>query len=131
MYQLAIQRDFIARHRLVGGDWGAENETHSHRYRAEILVEASELDAHGFLVDIVELQRAVDEIVDGVRERNLNELPEFAGLNPSLENFCRIFHDRLAPHVERPDATLTVRLWENEHDWAAYRRAPHVGRAQR
>lgn len=129
MYQLAIQRDFIARHRLVGGQWGAENDLHSHHYRAEIVAEGEALDEHGYLVDIVELRRAVDEVIGGVAERTLNELPEFAGINPSLENFSRIFHERLATSLERlapnpgrPRIALTVRLWENEHDWAACRR---------
>ncbi len=122
MYQLSIERDFISRHRLVGGDWGAENETHSHRYRAEILVEGEELNEHGFLVDIVELRSAVDEVVDRLRDRVLNELPAFEGLNPSLEHFARIFHSMLAPRIDGKRLALTVRLWENDHDWAAYRR---------
>jgi len=122
MYQLSIDRDFIARHRLVGGDWGAENRTHGHRYRAEILVEGEELDEHGFLVDIVALRSAVDDVVDRLRDQVLNDLPAFDGLNPSLEHFARIFHSMLAPRLDGERLALTVRLWENDHDWAAYRR---------
>lgn len=121
MYQLSITREFIARHRLVGGDWGAENRTHSHRYRVDVLVEGRELDRHGFLVDIVALGSAVDEVVAHVAEQVLNELPAFEGLNPSLEHFARIFHAMLAPHVDQRRLALRVRLWENDRDWAAYR----------
>ena len=35
MYTLAVQRDFVAQHFLIGGDWGAENDWHSHHYRLE------------------------------------------------------------------------------------------------
>ncbi len=122
MYQLSIQRDFVARHRLVGGDWGAENRTHSHRYRAQVVVEGAELDEHGFVVDLVALRSAVDEIVAQFAEQVLNELPAFDGLNPSLETFARIFHAQLAPRIGERALALTVRLWENELDWAAYRR---------
>lgn len=122
MYQLSITREFIARHRLVGGDWGAENATHSHRYRADIVVEGQELDEHGFLVDIVALGNAADDIVAQLGERVLNDLPAFDGLNPSLEHFARIFHATLAPEVDERRLALTVRLWENDRDWAAYRR---------
>jgi len=121
MYQLSITRDFIARHRLVGADWGPENEAHSHRYRAEILVEGRELDEHGFLVDLVALRDAVDEVVAQFGEQMLNELPAFAGLNPSLEHFARIFHAMLAPRLH-DSLALTVRLWENDRDWASYRK---------
>lgn len=122
MYQLSITREFIARHRLVGGDWGAENATHNHHYRVDIVVEGQELDEHGFLVDIVALGNAIDDVVAQVREQLLNNLPAFAGLNPSLEHFARIVHAMLAPHVDERRLELSVRLWENDRDWAAYRR---------
>lgn len=32
MYKLAIAREFMAQHYLVGGDWGPENQRHSHIY---------------------------------------------------------------------------------------------------
>ena len=38
MYQLAVTRDFVAQHYLIGGDWGAENSRHSHAYRIEVLL---------------------------------------------------------------------------------------------
>ena len=120
MYSLAITRAFIARHHLVGGDWGAENELHSHHYRCEIRIEGETLDRHGYLMDIVELNGAVEAVVSQLAERTLNELPAFAGLNPSLEHLARIFWEMLVARTVLNEKKLTVRLWENEHDWAAY-----------
>jgi 6-pyruvoyltetrahydropterin/6-carboxytetrahydropterin synthase len=124
VYRLAITRDFIAQHYLIGGDWGAENALHSHHYRCEIGIEGEELDRHGYLVDIVELSRAVDIVISQVSERTLNELPEFAGLNPSLEHFCRIFWEMLVSNVPLTGKMLCVKLWENDRDWAAYTAPP-------
>lgn len=124
MYRLAITRDFIAKHYLIGGDWGAENALHSHHYRCEIGIEGKELDRHGYLVDIVELSRAVDSVISQVSERTLNDLPNFAGLNPSLEHFCRIFWEMLVSHVPLSGKMLSVKLWENDRDWAAYTALP-------
>jgi 6-pyruvoyltetrahydropterin/6-carboxytetrahydropterin synthase len=124
VYQLAITRDFIAQHHLVGGDWGSENKIHSHHYRCEIRIEGNELDRHGYLIDIVELNGAVDGVLSQVRERTLNELPKLAGLNPSVEHFARIFWEMLASRIALRGKTLTVRLWENERDWAAYSAQP-------
>src|SRR5918993_508802 len=53
MYTLGIKRNFIARHFLVGGDWGAENLPNSHHYVLELQLTGKELDQHGYLVDIV------------------------------------------------------------------------------
>jgi len=124
MYELAITRDFIAQHFLIGGDWGAENTLHSHHYRCEIRVEGHELDRHGYLVDIVELNDAVNDVITNVADRTLNELSEFAGLNPSLEHFARIFWGELVSRTTLGGRTVTVKLWENERDWAAYRAQP-------
>ena len=122
MYTLAIQRDFIAQHYLVGGDWGAENERHSHHYQIEVQIEAEHLDRHGFLVDILDLEAALDSLVGRFRDQTLNDQPEFAGLNPSLENFCRILCQGMAGRIQAEDiAVVSVRLWENQIAWAAYR----------
>ena len=90
MYTLGIKRDFIARHFLIGGDWGSENFPNSHHYVLELQLEGKELDQHGYLVDIEDVDRNLDEIVSYYREQMLNEKPEFAGLNPSIEHFARI-----------------------------------------
>src|SRR5438552_19214825 len=90
MYTLAVQRDFVAQHYLIGGDWGAENQLHSHHYRIELRLEGSTLDQHGYLVDIVDVEHHLNELVAHYRDHTLNDLPEFAGLNPSIEHFSRI-----------------------------------------
>ena len=36
MYTLGVRRDFIARHFLIGGDWGPENFSNSHHYVLEL-----------------------------------------------------------------------------------------------
>jgi 6-pyruvoyltetrahydropterin/6-carboxytetrahydropterin synthase len=56
------------------------------------------------------------------REKTLNNLPEFEGLNPSIEHFARIFCQALADRVRAPNLeTITLKMWENEIAWAAYR----------
>jgi len=121
MYTVAVKRDFIAQHYLVGGDWGAENFPHSHHYVLELQIEHAQLDQHGYLVDIVDIESALDRLVDYVRDKQLNDLPEFEGLNPSLEHFSRIISRRLLNDLSPPSpGKLRVKLWENESCWAAY-----------
>src|SRR6185503_12769297 len=57
MYKLGVKRDFIARHFLIGGDWGAENLPNSHHYILELQLAGKELDQHGYLVDIVDVEK--------------------------------------------------------------------------
>ena len=122
MYTIAVQRDFIAQHYLIGGDWGAENELHSHHYRLELQLEGAALDEHGYLVDIVDIERLLTVQVAHFRDRTLNDLPEFAGLNPSIEHFARIIGQALSQGIVATNITgLVVKLWENDIAWAAYR----------
>lgn len=122
MYTVSVKRDFIAQHYLVGGDWGAENEPHSHHYQLELQLHGDELDRHGYLVDIVDIENALDALVARYRDRSLNEQPEFEGLNPSIEHFSRILCQALDERIQaRNIRAMTVKLWENEIAWAAYR----------
>ena len=122
MYTLTVQRDFVAQHYLVGGDWGAENERHSHHYTVEVTLEGESLDEHGFLVDIVDLTAHLDSLVAAFRDRTLNDLPAFAGLNPSIEHFSRIFCTELAGRIKANTlGGLVVTIWEDEIARASYR----------
>ncbi len=122
MYTLALQRDFSARHYLIGGDWGAENDPHPHAYRVEVRLEDDKLDAHGYLVDLDHLDRVLDACVARYKDRLLNDLPDFDQINPSIENFARRFFTRFLEEFGRPHfKTVDIRIWENKMAWASYR----------
>lgn len=122
MYTVAVKRDFVGQHFLIGGDWGAENEWHSHHYVVEVQLEGAALDKHGYLVDIVDIEHHLEALVARYRDKTLNDLPEFAGLNPSIEHFSRIFCEALSDRIAAPNIErMTVKIWENDIAWASYR----------
>ena len=122
MYTVAVKRDFVGQHFLIGGDWGAENEHHSHHYAVQVQLEGAALDQHGYLVDIVDIEHHLEALVGRYRDKTLNDLPEFAGLNPSIEHFSRIFCLQLADRINAPNiSAVTIKIWENDIAWAAYR----------
>ena len=123
MFTVGVRRQFIARHYLIGGNWGRENEIHSHHYALEVSFEGRELNEHGYLLDIVEIEERLDKIVARLQDSVLNELPEFAGLNPSIEHLaalcCRLLQEGL---TNPPLAAVTVKIFENNDAWASCRR---------
>jgi 6-pyruvoyltetrahydropterin/6-carboxytetrahydropterin synthase len=122
MYVVAVKRAFDAQHFLIGGDWGPENELHSHHYQVEVQLEGSHLNQHGYLVDIVDIESHLDNLIDGYRNKTLNDLPEFSGLNPSIEHFARIICQNLSTEIKASNlSALTVVLWENEIAWTSFR----------
>jgi 6-pyruvoyltetrahydropterin/6-carboxytetrahydropterin synthase len=69
----------------------------------------------------VDVEKHLDEIVNYYKEQMLNEKPEFAGLNPSIENFSRILATSLSERIKAENITaIKVVLWENASAWAAY-----------
>jgi 6-pyruvoyltetrahydropterin/6-carboxytetrahydropterin synthase len=122
MYTVAVKRDFIAHHYLFGGDWGAENELHAHHYVIELQLEGAELDQHGYLVDIVDIENHLEALIAVYRDQTLNDLPAFEGLNPSIEHFSRLLCLELNQRIQANNIhAVTVVLWENEIAWASYR----------
>lgn len=122
MYTLAVQRNFVAQHYLIGGDWGAENEWHSHHYVIELTLFGETLDQHNYLVDIVAVEAAFEAIVSRYKDKTLNDLPEFAEQNPSIELFARLVCQHFAEAVQAPNLNaMRVKIWENDIAWAAYR----------
>jgi len=121
MYEVGLRRELVSFHYMIGGDFGEENDLHPHRYRVEVVLTGNGLDGYGFLTDIDQLQAAMDRIAAHFENSTLNDLPEFAGANPSLERFCRVWCHELwqaldAPALER----ITVRIWESEEAFAGY-----------
>jgi 6-pyruvoyltetrahydropterin/6-carboxytetrahydropterin synthase len=123
MYTVAVSQDFVARHYLIGVDAGPENNLHPHDYRIEVQLEGRSLNEHGYLVDIDVIKANLEALLAKYRDRTLNDAPEFAGLNPSVEHFARIVCDELFERIRTPglDAVI-VKLWEDESAWAAFRR---------
>lgn len=121
MYKLQVAREFIAQHYLTVPNCGSENEWHSHHFTIEVLLKGEELDDHGYLVDITEVKEAIDVLVDRYRDATLNDLPEFEGLNPSIEHFSRILCTSLQDRLPSESLNgLTVRVWEDETAFASY-----------
>ena len=122
MYMVAVKRGFKARHFLIGGDWGPENELHEHHYQVELQLEGEVLDKHGYLVDIVDIECHLEGLVENYRGKILNDFPDFEGLNPSIENFSRIMCLDLSAKIAAENiSALTVRIWENEIAWSSFR----------
>ncbi|ABC45455.1 6-pyruvoyltetrahydropterin/6-carboxytetrahydropterin synthase [Salinibacter ruber] len=121
MYELMVRRDFVAQHYLTVPDCGPENEWHSHHFDVEVALKGDELNEHGYLVDIVEVEGALEALVDRYEDATLNDLPEFEGLNPSIEHFSRIFCTALTEQLNTAQLeTVTVKIWEDDTAWASY-----------
>jgi len=132
MVSITQSFEFSAAHRLSGPGFSeAENlrlfgkcsnpHGHGHNYVFEITV-CGPLDAQtGLVVDLPALQRTVRErVVEPFDHRNLNvECPEFASLNPSVENIAVVIWRRLQGGFGTARLSK-VRVWETPKTCAEY-----------
>lgn len=122
MHSLMLRTNFIAQHFLIGKDFGSENFKHSHQYLFEIEIESPHLDQYNYVIDIVEVKSILDKLTLEYNDKTLNDLPEFANQNPSLELFSKILWHKFQVLLELPShCQVTVRLWEDDIAQASYR----------
>ena len=122
MYSVTLSRTFVAQHYLTVPAPGPEGELHSHAYTVEATFRGPELDDVGYLVDIDDVARAMDDTVEEFRDETLNDLPAFEGKNPSAERLGRAFADslleRLAPELV---TELEIEVQEDDVATVGYR----------
>ena len=119
MYEVYVAAQFEAAHQLVG-DFGPATRPHGHTYRLEVLVRGERLKDDGTLYDIGWLREAVEELAASLHYRDLNDVPDLAGVNTTAEAVARYCWDRLAPPLRGQGLdSLTVRIWESPQVYAA------------
>ena len=81
------------------------------------------LDGHGYLIDITRIEACLDGVLARIADATLNDLPEFAGLNPSIERLAEIFCHGVLTAVENPPIrAIDVKVFESKSAWASCRR---------
>lgn len=122
LYTVAIKQELIAQHYLIGDAPESEKRRHSHCYQVEVQLEGSALNEQGYLADIDEIESHLTQVLAYYEDKMLNDLPEFKGLNPSIEHLSRILCRALSERLKAPNVkALTVKVWETANAWGLYR----------
>jgi 6-pyruvoyltetrahydropterin/6-carboxytetrahydropterin synthase len=109
VFELKITNHFAAAHKLREFYGKCEN-LHGHNWFVEVRVRADSLDKIGLVMDFGVIKRRLNEILDELDHKYLNELPYFQNRNPSSENIAYFIFTHLAPLIEA-DSENRVRLW--------------------
>ena len=125
MFELEVKCTFDAAHRVEGYP-GKCDRLHGHTWTIAAKVQGRELDELGMLVDFKLLNQALKDVAAGLDHQWLNELPAFAGKNPTAENIAQYVYRTLGAHemfrqsAARPVRLAEVLVWESAHSAVRY-----------
>ncbi|MCX7631091.1 MAG: 6-carboxytetrahydropterin synthase [Geminicoccaceae bacterium] len=129
MYSVRVRDRVMIAHSFKGEVFGPAQRLHGATYVVDVTFGRPELDPDGIVVDIGRAQAVLAEALQRIAYRNLDEMPEFAGVNTTTEFLSRWIWDRmrealedgrLGPHA-RGVTELAVELAESDIAWAGYR----------
>lgn len=113
-FELTIEIEFCAAHILVGHQGKCAN-LHGHNYKTEVCVKGNELNDIGMLIDFADLKVAVNDVVDTLDHKYLNEIdyPTFLEGKTSAENIAKYIFDKVDHKISSSNAKVDyVRIWE-------------------
>jgi 6-pyruvoyl-tetrahydropterin synthase len=131
VFSLTVRDHMMVAHSFHGEVFGPAQRLHGATFVVDTTFQRAELDADNIVVDIGLASTRLAEVLGELNYRNLDEVPEFAGINTSTEFLAKVIADRLAERIQdgqlgdgaRGLSELTVTLRESHVAWASYRRS--------
>ncbi|MGW3204402.1 6-pyruvoyl trahydropterin synthase family protein [Streptomyces sp. NPDC001135] len=130
MFSITVRDHIMIAHSFRGEVFGPAQRLHGATFLVDATFRREQLDEDNIVVDIGLATRELGAITAELNYRNLDDDPEFAGINTSTEFLAKVIADRLAERVHKGAlgegakglAGITVTLHESHVAWARYER---------
>jgi 6-pyruvoyl-tetrahydropterin synthase len=130
LFSVTVRDHIMIAHSFTGDVFGPAQKLHGATFVVDATFRRPELDDDNIVVDIGRASEELHAICGGLSYRNLDDDPEFTGVNTSTEFLAKVIADRLAAKAAAGDlgagaAGLTgiaVTLHESHIAWASYER---------
>ena len=125
-YSLTVRDHIMVAHSFTGEMFGPAQRLHGATFVVDATFRAAALDADGVVVDIGRASDALRGILSGLSYRNLDDEPDFSGVNTTTERLCSVIADRLVAALRAGElggaelSGITVTLHESHIAWASY-----------
>jgi 6-pyruvoyl-tetrahydropterin synthase len=100
MFSVTVRDHVMIAHSLRGDVFGPAQRLHGATYTVETTFRRAELTSDGIVVDIGRAGQLLHQVLDALSYRNLDENPEFAGVNTTTEVVARHIADQLAERIK-------------------------------
>jgi 6-pyruvoyl-tetrahydropterin synthase len=96
MFTLEVRDHIMIAHSFKGAVFGPAQAMHGATFVVDAAFIAPELDANGIVVDIGRAHDVLKSVLATMNYKNLDELPQFNGINTTTEFLARHIQERLA-----------------------------------
>ena len=119
-WELNVRDKFQAAHFLKDYKGKCEN-LHGHNWKIEVVLRGDRLNAAGVLMDFGDIKALLRNIIGRLDHQFLNELPIFAGSQPSSERIAAFVADQLQQALGDPKVRVSrVSAWESDDACATW-----------
>ncbi|MEV6237927.1 6-carboxytetrahydropterin synthase [Lentzea sp. NPDC051838] len=131
MFSITVRDHVMIAHSFRGEVFGPAQRLHGATFLVDATFKRVELDSDNIVVDIGLATVELNKVLAAFNYRNLDEEPQFAGINTSTEWLAKYIADQLAEKISEGalgegahgiDA-IAVTLHESHVAWAGYERA--------
>lgn len=96
MYAVEVRDHIMIAHSFRGAVFGPAQALHGATFVVDAAFMAKELDANGIVVDIGRAHEALKAILAPLNYKNLDDIPNFKGINTTTEFLTRHVYNALA-----------------------------------
>ena len=130
MFSLTIRDHLMIAHSFRGETFGPAQRLHGATYIVDATFRRDSLDPDNVVVDIGRATDQLRAVLDDLNYRNLDDEPDFKGMNTSTEALAQVVADRLSLRVlggdlgdnARAISAIAVTLRESHLASATYER---------
>ncbi|WP_018219448.1 6-pyruvoyl trahydropterin synthase family protein [Salinispora pacifica] len=131
MFSVTVRDHMMIAHSFQGEVFGPAQRLHGATFVVDATFRRGDLDTDGVVVDIGRATAQLRAVLAELTYRNLDDEPEFAGVNTTTEVLARTVADRLAARVHAGElgtgagglSGISVTLHESHVAWASYERS--------
>jgi len=96
VYAVEVSDQIMIAHSFRGELFGPAQNVHGATFVVRVAFLADDLDSHGIVVDIARAREMLGEALAPLNYRNLDELPQFKGINTTTEFLTRHLFEHFA-----------------------------------
>ena len=127
LFSITVRDHIMVAHSFRGEVFGPAQRLHGATFLVDATFRRAELDADNIVVDIGLATQELGAVVGELNYRNLDDEPDFAGINTSTEFLAKVIADRLAERVARARSARAPGGWPGSPSPCTSRTSP--GRA--